>query len=85
MKSLILFLTIPLTYSFSQNKEICIENLSIFAESAKVKNYDEAYKPWSDVKDECPDLNLAIYTYGERILKSKIKNAQQEDIDSFKN
>ena len=85
MKSLILLLVIPLTFSFSQNKEICIENLSIFAESAKVKNYDEAYKPWIDVKDECPDLNLAIYSYGERILKSKIKNAQPEDIDNFKN
>ena len=85
MKSLILILTISFTFSFSQDKEICIENLSIFAESAKVKNYDEAYKPWSDVKDQCPDLNLAIYTYGERILKSKIKNAQPEDIDNFKN
>jgi len=87
MKSLILILTISFTFSFSfsQDKEICIENLSIFAESAKVKNYDEAYKPWSEVKDQCPDLNLAIYTYGERILKSKIKNAQPEDIDNFKN
>ena len=84
MKSLILILTISFTFSFSQDKEICIENLSIFAESAKVKNYDEAYKPWSEVKDQCPDLNLAIYTYGERILKSKIKNAQPEDIDNFK-
>ena len=59
MKSFILLLTIPLTFSFSQSKEICIENLSIFAESAKVKNYDEAYKPWSDVKDESIELTRA--------------------------
>mgnify|MGYP003966092273 FL=1 len=32
--------------SFSQSKEDCLSNLSIFAEYAKVKNYDAAYEPW---------------------------------------
>ncbi len=52
----------------------CMSNLSIFAEYAKVKNYDSAYEPWISVKSECPDLNSAIYIYGERILKDFIKN-----------
>ena len=51
----------------------CMSNLSIFAEYAKVKNYDSAYEPWISVKSECPDLNSAIYIYGERILKDFIK------------
>ena len=49
----------------SQNSEECLQNLSIFAEYAKVKNYDEAYEPWMKVRKECPSLNVAIFSYGE--------------------
>ena len=52
------------------SNEECIQNLSIFAESAKVKNYEAAYEPWIKVRDECPSINLAIYSYGERIMIS---------------
>ena len=43
------------------SNEECIQNLSIFAESAKVKNYEAAYEPWIKVRDECPSINLEIY------------------------
>ena len=66
---LILILT-PLN---AQSNEECLQNLSIFAEFAKVKNYDEAYEPWRKVREECPSLNVAIYSYGERILKDRYK------------
>ena len=59
----------------AQSNENCNQNLSIFAESAKVKNYEAAYEPWMAVRNECPSLNVAIYTYGERILKSRLKKA----------
>ena len=55
----------------AQNSEECMQNLSIFAEYAKVKNYDEAYEPWMSVREECPSLNVAIFSYGERILKDR--------------
>jgi len=71
---LILILT-PLN---AQRSEECLQNLSIFAEFAKVKNYDEAYEPWMKVRKECPSLNVAIYSYGERILKDRYKK-QPED------
>ena len=71
---LILILT-PLN---AQSNEECLQNLSIFAEFAKVKNYDEAYEPWMKVRKECPSLNVAIYSYGERILKDRYKK-QPED------
>ena len=58
---------------YSQSKEECFANLSIFAEYAKVKNYKAAYQPWVDLKNQCPDLNSAIYVLGERMLKSFIK------------
>ena len=57
------------------DKSACPANLSIFAEFAKVKNYDSAYEPWKEVRTTCPELNVATFKYGERILKHKIKTA----------
>lgn len=74
---LITLLTLP--YSWAQNKEECLQNLSIFAESAKVKNYEAAYATWKAVRDSCPDLNVAIYSYGERILKDRIQKGADAD------
>ena len=63
----------------AQESQDCAQNLSIFAENAKVKNYKAAYEPWSNVRNECPDLNIAIYAYGERILKNRLKNSQESE------
>lgn len=63
----------------AQNSDECAQNLSIFAENAKVKNYDAAYLPWSLVRNECPDLNIAIYAYGERILKDRLKKSLESE------
>jgi len=68
----------------AQNPE-CMTNLSIFSEHAKVKNYDAAYTPWKMVYDNCPDANWAIYAYGERILKDKIKKSSGADKDALVN
>ena len=69
--------SILLLFSFgaltAQSEADCPANLSIFAEFAKVKNYDSAYLPWLEVKTHCPELNEATYIYGERILDHKIK------------
>ena len=63
------------SFAFSQSGEDCSQNLSLFVESVKVKNYAEAYTPWMAVRQECPSLNVATFSYGERILKDRIKNA----------
>ncbi|MDG3584054.1 MULTISPECIES: tetratricopeptide repeat protein [Galbibacter] len=60
------------TFGQAQNPE-CPQNLSIFAEHAKVKNYDAAYEPWKMVYENCPTLHYATYLYGERILKDKLE------------
>ena len=31
------------------------------------------------VRTECPDLNIAIYAYGERILKDRLKKSQESE------
>ncbi|TLP82844.1 hypothetical protein ES765_00885 [Maribacter sp. ACAM166] len=68
----------------AQNPE-CMTNLSIFSEHAKVKNYDAAYEPWKMVYETCPQLNNAIYVYGERILKDKLGKATGADKEKFAN
>ena len=72
---LILF-TAPLFSQLSSDE--CLEQLSIFAESAKIKNYQAAYEPWKTVLDNCPKLSLATYQYGEIILKDFIKKSESE-------
>ena len=70
-KSLV-FLVVT-SQSFTQlSSNECMEQLSIFAESAKIKNYEAAYEPWKSVLDNCPKLNVATYQFGERILKDFI-------------
>ena len=73
---LILF-TAPLFSQLSSDE--CLEKLSIFAESAKIKNYQAAYEPWKTVLDNCPKLSLATYQYGEIILKDFIKKSESEE------
>ena len=69
-------LTFPFYQLQSQNSsEDCRENLSIFAESAKIKNYKAAYEPWMSVRTNCPQYSLATFQYGELILKDFIKNS----------
>lgn len=68
--------------SQAQNPE-CMTNLSIYAEHAKVKNYDAAYEPWKMVYTNCPAINKANFSYGERILKHKIKNSSGGDKDAY--
>ena len=73
-----LSLVFSLAYGQAQNQE-CLTNLSIYVESAKVKNYDVAYEPWKLTYEACPELNRANYLYGERILKHKIENSAGEE------
>jgi len=69
-------LTFPFFQLQSQNSsEDCRENLSIFAESAKIKNYKAAYEPWMSVRNNCPKYSLATFQYGELILKDFIKTS----------
>jgi len=65
---------VGMSYAQAQNPE-CITKLSIFAEHAKVKNYEAAFEPWKYVRDNCPELNNATFVYGNRILKDKLDKA----------
>ncbi|WP_420604006.1 hypothetical protein [Flagellimonas sp.] len=76
------FMSMGLSMAQAQNPE-CMTNLSIYAEHAKVKNYDAAYEPWKMVYESCPDINKANFSYGEKILSHKIKNSSGTDKDGY--
>jgi len=88
MKLRALTFSVVLLLSFGINAQTEIEcktKLSIFHEAVKAKKYDAAYEPWLFVKNNCPDLNLATYADGEKILKHKIENSKGEVQLSFVN
>ncbi|MGB5205469.1 tetratricopeptide repeat protein [Eudoraea sp.] len=66
----------------AQNPE-CMTNLSIYAEHAKVKNYDAAYTPWKMVYETCPSINKANFSLGEKILAYKIDNSSGAEKDGY--
>lgn len=59
----------------AQSEAECAEKLSVFAELAKVKNYEEAYPHLQLLREKCSSYHIAIYTYGEPTLKYYIENA----------
>jgi tetratricopeptide (TPR) repeat protein len=86
LKSIIFSMVLLLSFGINAQTELeCKTKLSIFHEAVKAKKYDAAYEPWLYVKDNCPDLNLAIYSDGEKILKHKIENSKNEVELSFVN
>ena len=85
MKFKLLAFLLTVNVSFSQSADDCISNLSIFAEYYKVKNYDSAYEPWMKVRQECPNMNAAIYSYGKRMLEHYIKTSEGEQKIAYQN
>ncbi|MEP5339949.1 MAG: hypothetical protein ABJL44_17890 [Algibacter sp.] len=71
--------------AFSQNNEECMTKLSIFHEYAKAEDYDAAFEPWMYVRNNCPKLNIAIYSDGEDILKAKIKQTTEKNKTEYIN
>ncbi len=63
---------------YGTNKDLCEENLSIYIEFYKQKNYEDAYKPWSYLFNSAPKRTKNIYLHGPKIIKGLIKNISDE-------
>ena len=59
--------------------EECMVNLSLFHESVKNKQFEEAYGFWLPVYQSRPDLNKAIYTDGAEILDYRYQQITDEN------
>lgn len=70
-------------FSFAQQNENCMLNLTLMNDYVKNKKYDQAYEPFMAVRKECPKFNLAIYKYGEKVLKHKIDNSSGAEKKAF--
>lgn len=71
------------SFSFAQQDEECMLNLTLMNDNVKSKNYDQAYEPFMKVRKKCPKFNYAIYAYGEKILKHKIDNSSGAEKTAF--
>lgn len=55
----------------------CLQNLSVYQEFYKQKNYYDAYDSWKKVLEVCPATSLNTYIRGSVILKTRI--AKEKD------
>ena len=60
--------------------EECMVNLSLFHESVKNNQFEEAYGFWLPVYQSRPDLNKAIYTDGAKILDYRYQQATDDNV-----
>ncbi len=51
----------------------CLENLSLYYEYYKQKNYAEAFPKWEVAFNECPASNKNLYSHGENIVEALYK------------
>ena len=66
------------TLKYGPDKELCEQNLSIYIEFYKQKNYKDAYKPWAYLFNNAPKLTKNIYLHGPKIIKGLIKNLDDQ-------
>ncbi|MCG8582329.1 MAG: hypothetical protein MI866_20565 [Bacteroidales bacterium] len=57
-------------YGHGEDSLRCLENLSLYYEYYKQKNYAEAYPKWEIAFNECPASNKNLYSHGERIVEN---------------
>ena len=60
--------------------EECMTNISLFHESVKNNQMEEAYGFWLPVYQSRPDMNKAIYTDGAKILDYRYQQATDENV-----
>lgn len=51
----------------------CLQNISLYQEHIKTKNYAEAYEPWKEVFYKHPAARIDMYSIGADILHALIK------------
>ena len=85
MKSLLLALAIGATstsaqtiadadrFGHGEDSLKCLQNISLYTEHVKTKNYSEAYEAWKDVFYKHPAARIDMYSVGAEILQALIK------------
>ena len=58
---------------YGKDEQACKENISVFREYCKQKNYEDALNPWRWAYENCPASYATIYKNGPKIIKAQIK------------
>ncbi|NIK91420.1 tetratricopeptide repeat protein [Mangrovimonas sp. CR14] len=69
--------------TFAQDQDL--QALSLMTEAVKAKKFDEAYKPFMELRQRNPKYHLGIYTNGEKILEHKIEKSTGAEQVAFIN
>lgn len=75
----LLFAFFLVVFTASAQEVDCATELSLFADAAKNKKYDEAAKHLVVLRKSCPDFHQAIYLYGEPTITYFVDNAKTEE------
>ncbi|HLW40427.1 MAG TPA: hypothetical protein VKX31_08555 [Brumimicrobium sp.] len=70
-----LFLTIHVAIA-TEKTEDCAVLISLFAEPAKIGNYDAALPYLKQLREQCPGFHLSMYQLGERLYKDRVEKSQ---------
>lgn len=65
-------------FGHGQDSIECLQNISMYSEHFKAKNYAEAYEPWKAVFYKHPAARIDMYSIGADILKALIKAEKDE-------
>lgn len=66
--------------NYGENKDLCLEKVSLYSGYLKQKQYKDAYKFWKQAVKVCPEYKANLYANGAYILKqlSKDKTLSKE-------
>lgn len=75
----LLFTLLSVFFSVAAMAQDCMVTLSLFNESAKVKNYEDALPKYEQLIAECADTKLLLYQRGEKMLEDLIEAAETKE------
>ena len=75
------FLTISAQSKYGIDEQTCKENVSVFREYCKQKNFEDALNPWRWAYNNCPASYATIYKNGPKIIKAQIKKYPNNKIE----
>ncbi|MDR2927089.1 MAG: tetratricopeptide repeat protein [Cytophagaceae bacterium] len=70
-------------YGKGEDSVRCVQNLSLYSEDFKNKNYAEAYNSWLVVINECPQAHINLYIDGPRLVKTKMEKATAAEKEEY--
>ena len=71
--SVLVVFSVSAQAKYGADEQKCKENLSMYREYYKQKNYDDAYNPWRWAYMNCPAASGNIFKNAPKILKAKMK------------